>query len=193
MRTLREDRTWTSELLDAPPSPESVEEDRRCRGRDAGREPRVRHRLHRGCRPARTRQDAREDPESFPSSGGAAGTGRITIDSSAAESVLPVGMLPGEETVEDESKRKGVRYVAANGGKMENHGEKRVRFRRNGSEAVNSITFQVTGVSKPLASVGRILDKGSYIWNEATGEKVPIVEDGTLEFLELAGFSRQGP
>ena len=66
-----------------------------------------------------------------------AGKGRITIDSGAAESVLPVGMLPGEETVEGESKRKGVRYVAANGGKMENHGEKRVRFRRNGSEAVN--------------------------------------------------------
>ena len=52
--------------------------------------------------------------------------------------------MPGEETVEGESKRKGVRYVAANGGKMENHGEKRVRFRRNGSDAVNSITFQVT-------------------------------------------------
>ena len=67
-----------------------------------------------------------------------AGTGRIKIDSGAAESVLPVGMLPGEETVEGESKRKGVRYVAANGGKMENHGEKRVRFRRNGSDAVNS-------------------------------------------------------
>ena len=42
-----------------------------------------------------------------------AGKGRITIDSGAAESVLPVGMLPGEETVEGESKRKGVRYVAA--------------------------------------------------------------------------------
>ena len=117
-----------------------------------------------------------------------AGKRRIKIDSGAAESVLPVEMLPGEETVEGESKRKGVRYVAAKGGKMENHGEKRVRFRWNGSEAVNSITFQVTGVNKPLASVSRILDKGntvvfsrsgegSYIRKEATGEKVPIVED----------------
>ena len=69
-----------------------------------------------------------------------------------------------------------------------NYGEKRVRFRRNGSEAVNSITFQVTGVSKLLSSVSRILDKGntvvfsrsgdgSYIRNEATAEKVPIIED----------------
>ena len=55
-----------------------------------------------------------------------AGRGRITIDSGVAESVLLVGMLPGD--------RKTV-------GKMENR-EKRVRFRRNGSEAVNSITFQ---------------------------------------------------
>ena len=63
-------------------------------------------------------------------------------------------------------------------------------------------------VSKPLASVSWILDKGntvvfsrsregSYIRNEATGEKVPIIEDkGTfvmgVEFLEPAGFSRQG-
>ena len=92
-----------------------------------------------------------------------AGKGRIAIDSGAAESVLPVGMLPGEETVEGESKRKVVRYVVANGGKMENHGEKRARFRRNGFEAVNSITFQVTGVSKPLASVSRILDKGNTV------------------------------
>ena len=55
VRTLREDRTWTRELLDAPPRPDTVEEDRRCRGRDAGRVPLVRHRLRRGCRPARTR------------------------------------------------------------------------------------------------------------------------------------------
>ena len=39
--------------------------------------------------------------------------------------------------------------------------------------------------------------EGSYIRNEATGEKVPIIEHkGTfvmdVEFLEPAGFSRQG-
>ena len=108
-------------------------------------------------------------------------------------------MLPGDETVEGESKRKGVRYVAANGGKMENHGEKRVRFRRNGSEAVNSVTFQVTGVSMPLASVSRILDKGntvvfsrsgegSYIRKEATGEKVPIVEDKGTFVMDVSSM-----
>jgi hypothetical protein len=73
---------------------------------------------------------------------------------------------------------------------------------------VSSIMFQVTDVGKPLASVSRILDKGnivvfsrkgSYIMNEATGEKIPIQEEkGTfvmeVEFLEPAApdFTRQG-
>ena len=95
---------------------------------------------------------------------------------------------------------------------MDNLGEKKVRFRREGSAAVNSITFQVTDVGKPLASVSRILDKGntvvftrnsggSYIINEKTREKIPIKEEkGTfvldVEFLEPApnerDFPRQG-
>ena len=80
-----------------------------------------------------------------------------------------------------------------------------MKFKRAGSNAVNFITFQVTDVSKPLASVSRILDKGnavifsrsgSYILNEVSGEKIPIVEEkGTfginVEFLEL-DFVRQG-
>ena len=58
------------------------------------------------------------------------GRGRITIDSGAAESVLPKNMLPNEPIVEGEAKRRGVKYVAANGGKMENIGEKKVKFKR---------------------------------------------------------------
>ena len=141
-----------------------------------------------------------------------AGRGKITIDSGAAESVLPVDVVPNETLVEGEAKKRGVRYIAANGGKMDNMGVKKVRFRREGSTAVNSITFQVTDVGKPLASVSRILDKGntvvftrnsggSYIVNEKTREKIAIKEEkGTfvidVEFLEPApneqDFPRQG-
>ena len=115
-----------------------------------------------------------------------AGRGRVIIDSGSAESVLYKNMLPNEPIVEGEAERRVVKYVAANGGKMENIGEKKVKFKRAGSNAVNSITFQVTDVSKPLASVSRILDKGnavifsrsgSYILNEVSGEKIPIVEE----------------
>ena len=140
------------------------------------------------------------------------GEGEITVDSGAAESVLPVDVMPNETLVEGEAKKWCVRYIAAKGGRMDNMGEKKVRFRREGSDAVNSITFQVTGVGKPLASVSRILDKGnsvvfsrkgegSYIVNERARQKIPIKEEkGTfvidVEFLEPApgerDFPRQG-
>ena len=63
-------------------------------------------------------------------------------------------------------------YVAANGGKMENIVEKKVKFKRAGSKAVNSITFQVTDVSKPLASVSRNLDKGNTVIFSRSGSYI---------------------
>ncbi len=54
-----------------------------------------------------------------------------------------------------------MKYVAANGARMENLGEKRPKFKRIGSDEVSGITFQVTEVSKPLASVSRISGKGN--------------------------------
>lgn len=146
-----------------------------------------------------------------------AGRGKITIDSGAAESVLPRGMLPNEPLREGAAKRSGVKYVAANGARMENLGEKRARFRRSGEAGINGITFQVTDVAKPLAAVSRILDKGnrvvfsrgaegSYIENVSTGEWMPLKEEkGTfvleVDFLQpeeameeqaAAGFARRG-
>ena len=141
-----------------------------------------------------------------------AGKGKVTIDSGAAESVMPRGMLDKEPLVEGEAKRLGVRYVAVNGAKMDKYGEKRVRFRKEGLEGINNMLFQVTDVGKPLASVTRILDKGntvvfsravggSYIVNNASGRKIPLVEEkGTfvmeVEYLEpekdAQGFTRQG-
>ena len=141
-----------------------------------------------------------------------AGKGKVTIDSGAAESVMPRGMLENEPLVEGEAKRLGVRYVAANGAKMDNYGEKKVRFRKEGLSGVSNMLFQVTDVGKPLASVARILDKGnsvvfsrkpsgSYIVNDQSGRKIPLVEEkGTfvmeVEYLEPGakegGFAGQG-
>jgi hypothetical protein len=39
-----------------------------------------------------------------------AGRGKITIDSGAAESVLPTDMLPSEKLVDGEARKKGVRH-----------------------------------------------------------------------------------
>ena len=58
-----------------------------------------------------------------------AGKGKITIDSGAAESVMPKGMLLNEPTIEELTTRNRVKYVAANGARMENQGEKKIRFK----------------------------------------------------------------
>ena len=62
-------------------------------------------------------------------------------------------------------------------------GCEKVKFKRAGSNAVNSVTYQVSDVGKLLDSVSRVLDKGndvifrsgSYILNEASFEKIPTV------------------
>ena len=132
--------------------------------------------------------------------------GKITIDSGAAESVMPEGMLHGIKLEESEGSRRGVHYVTANGGKMPNLGEKKVFFRTKDG-GTSSVVFQVTHARKPLASVSRIVQKGnrvvfggdeSYIENVVTGRRVPITfENGTyhmdVEFLTkpAPGFPRQ--
>ena len=97
------------------------------------------------------------------------GRGKVTIDSGAAESVMPRDMLQHETLVEGAPKKSGVKYVAANGAKMDNNGEKRVRFKEEGLNGINSMVFQVTDVGKPLASVSRILDK----WNSVVFSRGP--------------------
>ena len=125
---------------------------------------------------------------------------------------MPKGMLDREPLMEGEAKSMGVKYVATNGAKMENYGEKKIRFRKECIGGINDMLFQVADVGKPLVSVSRILDKGntvifsrkqggSYIVNNCTGQKIILTEEkGTfvmdVEYLEpdesAEGFTRQG-
>ena len=135
--------------------------------------------------------------------------GKITIDSGAAESVMPADMLQDVPLKESEGSRKGVSYIAANGGRMPNLGEKHVRFKtKNG--ATSGIVFQVTHARKPLASVSRIVKKGnsvtfsptgSFIRNLRTGKQIDIVEENGTYVIDVEyvcgpgetseGFNRQ--
>lgn len=129
--------------------------------------------------------------------------GRITIDSGAAESVIPPDMLEEVPIQESAGSRSGLYYIAANGGKMPNVGEKHVRFRTK-EGLVSSVLFQVTAARKPLASVSKIVRKGnkvvfapdsSYIENIASGQRMNIVEDRGTYHLDVdfltEGFGRQ--
>jgi hypothetical protein len=106
------------------------------------------------------------------------GNGMITIDSGAAESVLPLEMLHQVPMHEGDHVQRNTVYSSADGGQMWNHGHKFVHFRNKGSEEVNMAEFQVTTVKKPFASVSKITDKGNRVVFEATGGYIENIKSG---------------
>ena len=110
------------------------------------------------------------------------GHGKVTIDSGAEESVWPIGLLKAERIAPTKNPRN---FVAANGSPLKHYGEKVVNFKPDGQLGMASMRFQVSDVTKPLASVARIVEKGnvvqfgagqadSFIKNVATGRKIPL-------------------
>ena len=99
------------------------------------------------------------------------GTIRFTAmsDSGAAESVVPLALLR-DELGTAPSGQEGLCYSAANGAPVRNEGKRIVRGKNDNGDRVE-LPFQVANVTKPLASVARMLDannaviyhpKGSY-------------------------------
>jgi hypothetical protein len=135
--------------------------------------------------------------------------GQITIDSGAAESVMPKDSFLNIPFMPADRHKSQAKYVAANGSRMGNYGQKRIPFKMKGGEGAQSIVFQVTDVTKPLAAVSRIVEKGNVVQfgprpednfiRSESGKKIPIRrERGTyvidVEFndgLAAAGFPRQ--
>ena len=108
----------------------------------------------------------------------------ITIDSGAAECVIPVSCIPDVPIAESEGSKKGVHYVAAGGARIPNIGQKRVVFATPQGQ-VSAMTFQVADINKPLASVSKICkkghrvvfdDDGSYIEHKSTQKRTMIRE-----------------
>ena len=131
---------------------------------------------------------------------------KLTIDSGAAEHVVPTDLIPPELIDESEGQRKGVHYRAANGARIPNRGEKQVTLITR-ERAQPNITFQVTDVKKPLASVARVCDSGNrvileahggYIENLVTGKRINLErENNTYSMtcdmmIATPGFIGQG-
>ena len=130
-------------------------------------------------------------------------TGKITIDSGAAENVLLRHYLTGIPLEPCPGSQRGACFIAANGTRMENLGQKRVDF-----EAANGVKskkmFQVIDSRKPLAFVSKRVDKGdrvvfapdrSYIENVSSERKIDMqLTNGTyaidVEFLTAGPFVR---
>ena len=128
------------------------------------------------------------------------GSGKITVDSGAGESVCPMDMVP-EEPIHRTIKN-GTTYRAAGGQSLVNQGEKRIKFKSGGSMA--SLNFQaIKEVKKPLASAAKIANKGnlivldgdgfdSYILNKATKKKIPIVQENNVYVMDVDVMTEEG-
>ena len=129
--------------------------------------------------------------------------GKITVDSGAAESVMPADFMADLPMQASPPDKQGARYIAANGSVMTNVGQKKLLFQTKDG-TINAITFQATGVRKPLAAVSRIVEngnrvvfspEGSFIEHIGTGQRIDLErEAGTyvmnVKFL-TQGFTGQ--
>ncbi len=108
----------------------------------------------------------------------------IVIDSGAAVSVLPSNWCRQYRTRSTEAV--GTEYSTANGGSVTNEGEKVITVLTKEGR-VRSMTFQVAKVSKALASVGAICDKGNRVVFEASGGYIESTVDGTRTKIRRQG------
>ena len=84
----------------------------------------------------------------------------ITIDSGAANNVMPKRMVRGKTKIRPSpSSRRGVHYVAANNGRIPNEGEVDFAFQTIEGNS-EEIVVQIAEVNKALGAVSYLVDKG---------------------------------
>ncbi len=117
----------------------------------------------------------------------------MAVDSGATEHVGNEEMLKNIKLEEGEAYKKGVQYEVASGTLIPNLGEKKfVAVTDNG--LMRKMKIQICDVNKALMSVKRITKAGnrvvfddeySYIEDKATGEHIPLKEEGGMYMLKL--------
>ena len=105
----------------------------------------------------------------------------LTVDSGASDTVVPPSVCPGAELLK--TSRVGTEYEIADGGTIENLGEKwcLTRFGPSSEGAPMLMNFQVVDVSKALLSVHKVTEQG----HDVLGDRKQRLElrhvDGTYE------------
>ena len=103
----------------------------------------------------------------------------VTVDSGAADNVMPRRMVRGKHNNIRPSKasRAGVHYVTASSTRIANEGETDLKFTTEGGVKVDWL-FQVAEVNKVLASVSYLVDTGNRVvfdQDEDTGEDISFI------------------
>jgi hypothetical protein len=111
---------------------------------------------------------------------------KVAMDSGAAESVIPVGEVPEYPPT---PLKEMVYYQTASGETIANEGEQVLPVLTENGHELKAMTFQACDVTKPLASVKRVVDAGhvvvfgppeiggSYVMNLSTWECEPLIEE----------------
>ena len=112
----------------------------------------------------------------------------LLVDSGAADSVLPEGMLQDFKLHLGDAFKKGVSYVTACGERLPNLGESKIPF-VTAERMRCEMTFQIADVSKPLLAVSSLTkngldvtfnDDGGYILNRANNKRIRFKRRGRL-------------
>ena len=117
----------------------------------------------------------------------------MAVDPGASESVVNEEQLNGIETLEGEAKKKGNQYEVAYGTLIPNLGEKKY-MAASDTGVCRHMRSQVCDVNRALLCVHRCVQagnkvvfaaSGSYIEDEASGEVMPLKQQGGMYMLKL--------
>ena len=109
----------------------------------------------------------------------------IVLDSGAADHVVDSADTPGYQIQESAGSRAGACFVAANGERIPNRGEIQLNLKA-GDIPIQS-TFQVSKISRPLWSVGKVCDAGYDVTFKKGGASIMHVASGK----EVGQFQRK--
>ena len=107
------------------------------------------------------------------------------MDSGAADRVVETADIPGCTPTPSTGSKAGACFVAANGERIPNRGEVKLEM-KSGKLPIHS-TFQISKISKPLWSVGKLCDAGYVVEFKKGGATVKHEKSGQT----VSSFERQ--
>jgi len=110
---------------------------------------------------------------------------KVALDSGAGDHVASPEDCEGFAIEESPNSKAGRNFVAANGGKIVNHGQSTVRMKTPKGRRVAS-TFQVAEVTRPLYSVSKLCDYGYGV--NFTADEGVVKKNGEVIHV----FKREG-
>ena len=123
----------------------------------------------------------------------------ITVDSGAADPVMPRRLLRGKSKVRPSAASKlGVHYVAADDARIPNEGEADFAFKTQDGQPISWV-FQIAEVNKILAAVSALVDSGhrvifdrdeitkmdaSFILHKSSGKSIKMRRDRNVWVID---------